>query len=188
MKPRVPFASSSVESLSRQVGPGLSTIFLWLTASARWVLLGPHLFLRKDIKRVGSHGCRTASLFLTQMATWQGTSTAGCAQTLSWIAAHYTDTKAVLSAYHTSDNILRISNTCHAFSCTSTYAHPHRPRDHGGGQRQNMLQKVLELSSLVTFQIPGWIIPRVTPLGETESHLSLMKYRGFRIIENSEWT
>lgn len=61
--------------------------------------------------------------------------------------------QAVLSAYHTSDNILRISITCHAFSCTSPYAH--RPRDNGVGQRQNMLQKVLELSSLVTFQIPG---------------------------------
>lgn len=93
MKPRVSFASSSVESLSRQVGLGLSTIFLWLTASARWVFLGPHHFLRKNIKRVWCHGCRTASPSLTQMATWQGTSTAGCAQTLGWISAHCADIK-----------------------------------------------------------------------------------------------
>jgi len=61
MKPRVPFASSSVESLSREVGPDLSAAFPQLTASARWVFLGPYLPLRKDIERVGSHGCRTAN-------------------------------------------------------------------------------------------------------------------------------
>lgn len=65
MKPRVPFASSSVESLSREVGPDLSTAFPRPTASARWVFLGHHLPLRKDIKRVGSHSCRPASLSLT---------------------------------------------------------------------------------------------------------------------------
>lgn len=44
----MPFASSSVESLSRDVGPDLSKVFPQPTASARWVFLGPHLPLRKD--------------------------------------------------------------------------------------------------------------------------------------------
>lgn len=45
-EPYVPFASSSVESLSVEVAPDLSTVFPQLTASARWVFLGPHLPLR----------------------------------------------------------------------------------------------------------------------------------------------
>lgn len=53
MKPRVPFASSSVESLSREVGLDLSTALLRPTTSARWVFLGPHFPFRKDIKNVG---------------------------------------------------------------------------------------------------------------------------------------
>lgn len=171
MKPRVLFASSSVESLSREIGPDLSTVFPQPTASARWVFLGPHLPLRKDIKRVGSHSCRTASPPLTLMAMWQSTNAAGCAQMCGWIATQgrYQNYSS-LRCCHTSD-IFRACISCYAF----TYAFPRLStqgsRVHRGGQSQNVLQKVLELPPLVTFHVPCWIVSQTdTSRENTDLH------------------
>ena len=106
---------------------------------------------------------------LTQMAMWQGTSAAGCAQMRGWIATQcrYQSCPS-LCCCHTSD-IFRACISCHAFNYTSSCLSPQRSRVHRGGQSQNVLQRVLELPPRVTFHVPCWIISQTdTSRGNTD--------------------
>ena len=172
MKPRMPFASFSIESLSREVSPGLSTGFCANNLSQvgfPWPLSPP----KKRTKRAGSHSCRTISPSHTDGHSrlwpyaWMDHSTMHRHQN-------------TLSCFHTSGHIIWVFISCSTWACSC------RSSVHADGHRQNMLQESWSCHLLQAFTSLAESYPKVTPPGETETHLSFMKCRGFHVTKNRE--
>lgn len=137
-------------------GPDLSTVFPQLTASTRWVFLGPHLSL-------GHKELWKPQLQVSKPLSWKRS--CGRAKVQQVVPKcvdglpHYADANAIqVCVLVTPLTSFRASINCCAFNYISPHLLLQGSRGLVGGKSQKALQRVLGLLPRVTFPVPCWII------------------------------